>query len=176
MASAPRCTAPIWRSSTDAQFRELERVFYDHQVLTCGSTPDTGAVRSVRAPHRAAAAARDRPVPPSGRPEHPDPVERQGERRAHRAAGRRLVLPHRLLLPAGAGARHHAVLARGARRSAATRCSPTRSPPTTTCRCDENAHRSRCARSTTTATATTWTRPAARPPRRSPTSRRPRCR
>ena len=47
-------------------FAELERAFYEHQVLALRAQDITRrAVRRVRAPPRAAAAARDRPVPPS---------------------------------------------------------------------------------------------------------------
>ncbi len=49
-----------------------------------------------------------------GGPEHPDPVQRQEGRQADRTAGCRIVFPHRLFVPAGAGARDHALFDRRA--------------------------------------------------------------
>ena len=50
-----------------------------------GQNAHARAVRRVRAPARPAAAARDRPVPPSRDSEHPDPVQREEGRQADRA-------------------------------------------------------------------------------------------
>ena len=84
---------------TDAAFADIERAFFARQVLVLRAQyADAGAVPRLRAPLRAAAAARDRPVPSSRRPEHPDPVQREEERKADRAAGCRHVLPHRLFV------------------------------------------------------------------------------
>ena len=96
-------------------FAELERAFYAGQVLVLRDQSLTPAqFVALRAPPRPAAAARDRPVPPSGRPQHPDPVQREEGRQAHRPAGCGLVLPYRLLVPAGAGAGDDALFDRRA--------------------------------------------------------------
>ena len=91
------------------------------------------AVRRVRAPLRPAAAARDRPVPSSRGSQHPDPVEREEERAAHRAAGCRA----RTSIPTTRISRCRRARRRSIRascpRPAATRCSRTSRRPTTTC-------------------------------------------
>ena len=156
--------------------RNRARVLRGPGARAARPVADAGAVRRIRAPAGPTAAARDRPVSPSGGPQHPDPVQRQEGRQADGPAGRGIVLPHGLLVPAGPGARDDAPFDR---RAEAGRQYAVRQPAggvRRPARRDEAADRAALRHPPLRQPARHRTSAAARPPRPSPRSRRPRCR
>jgi len=80
------------RPLSDGAFREIEEAFFAGQVLVFSRAEADGAgVSRIRAPLRAARAARGRPVPPSRIRGYPDPVQRGARRQAGRACDAGLI-------------------------------------------------------------------------------------